>query len=184
MFASAGGQLSMLGAGVLASLMAGFVLDSAEGYISWQARWLKDSSVVANLAATPGADKYSVYWIKDDYRLGGEPAYRFYEWSALIGLTYGGQSRVGIDADPPDPSFLQSNAPFFNSSYNVVGFDPAGCEAVVSISPGPTAGTELGMVAHYFLYGVFDPAYRDRWVAGLTKVSVMPYPSSNATNCS
>lgn len=183
LFAPSKGQLSAVGAAVIVSLLAGFVLDAAQGYIGWEARWLTDSSFVANLAADPAAGKYSVYWIRDDDRLGGEPSYRFYEWSALLTRAYGGQTRVGVDATTPDPAFLDANAQYFNSSYGLAGLDPSGCEAVVTITRGPTAGSQLGMVAHYFIYSLTDPAYRGRWLAGLTAVSVQAVDSPRATSC-
>jgi len=184
LFPAKGGSVSVLGAAVLISLLLGFIVDTGIGYVGWEARWIKDSSVMHNLAATPGADRYSVYWIDNRYQLGGEPTYRFYEWAGMLGVAFGGQSRIGLDQATTSPAFLVDGRPFFTKAYNLGGFDPAGCEAHVVISPGPDPHSELGLVVRYLFYSVVDPVERDRLLARTTTVEVDPYPAPPATDCS
>lgn len=183
LFRAGGGSIGLLGTAVLVTLLLGFIVDSAVGYVGWEARWIKDSSVMANLAATPGADRYSVYWIDDRYQVGGEPDHRYYEWSSMLGQAFGGQSRIGLDIHTNSPQFLVDGRKFFNASRNLAGLDPAGCEAGVSISQGPDAHSELGLVARYVFYSLFDPAQRDRLVAKATTVDIQPLAAAQATNC-
>lgn len=137
-----------------------------------------------NLAATPGADRYSVYWMDSQYQLGGEPSYRFYEWAGMLDVAFGGQSRIGLDQDKISPKFLVDGRRYFIKQYNLGGgFDPAGCEARVVITPGPDPHSELGLVARYLFYGMVDPAKADRLVARATTVTVEPYSALQATDC-
>ena len=184
LFGTRDGRFGVVGGAVVLSLLGGFIIDTAEGYLGWQARWITDSSVMANLASAPGAGGYSVYWVDDRYQLGGEPQYRFYEWSSMLGQAFGGQTRIGLDTATVQPSFLDTGKPFFNASYNLSGFDPAGCEARVSITRGPRAGSELGLVARYYFYGLVEPSKFNRWLAGVTTIKVVSYPASQATDCS
>jgi len=184
LFPSRSGALGTLAGAILASLVLGFTLDSASTYIGWEARWLKDSSVIANLSSTPGADRYSVYWITDSDPVGGEAGYRFYEWASILNRAFGGQSRVGLDTGTTTSTFFTDDRPFFTAAYNLASFDPGGCEAAVSISRGPTAGTDLEVTARYVFYSLTDRAKRDRWMGGLTMIKVVPYAAPQATDCS
>jgi len=183
-FSQPRGRLSALGTAVTVSLLLGFILASAETYLGWEARWVKDQSVMANLAADPNAKQYSIYWVTDRDRLGGERSYRFYEWGAILNQTYGGQSRIGLDTTDTPPDFLVRRANLFSDPYYAVqNLDPAGCEAALSIAVGPEAHSELGLIWRYWYYKLFDPSGRDQWLAGVTTVTVRPYPAALATNC-
>jgi hypothetical protein len=183
LFSAGRGAVGAVGAAALASLLLGFIADSGIGYVGWEARWIKDSSVIANLASTPGADGYSVYWIDDGYPAGGEPDHRYYEWSSMLGRAFGGQSRIGLDTRTSSPRFLVNGKSSFTDARNLAGLDPAGCEAVVVIGRGPDPHSELGLVARYVFYSVFDPAQRDRLVARATTITVQPHTAPEATNC-
>jgi hypothetical protein len=184
LFSAGRGSIGPLGAAVLVTLLLGFIVDTGVGYLGWEARWIKDSSVMANLAATPGADRYSVYWIDDRYQVGGEADHRYYEWSSMLGRAFGGQSRIGLDIHTNSPDFLVTGKQFFNASRNLADLDPAGCEAAVSISRGPDSQGDLGLVLRYLFYSLFDRSERDHLVAGATAVTVQPLAAAQATNCS
>jgi hypothetical protein len=183
LFARPDGRLGVLGVGILAVLVLGFILDSGKTYIGWEARWIKDSSVMANLKATPGAGGYSVYWIDDEYVVGGEPTYRFYEWAGMFRTIFGGETRIGLDRRAYAPSFLDTGRPNFTDIYNLAAFDPRGCEAVVTISRGDQSYGDAGLVARYLWDGIVDPAARRRLLQDVTAVTVQPYASPEATDC-
>jgi len=176
-------SIGVVGGAILVSILLGFVLDSAYSYIQWQARWIKDTSVMATLASTPDAGNYSVYWIDDNYVLGGEPTYRFYEWSAMLRQTYGGESRIGLDRRTTKESFLFDGQPYFTHLYYLGDFDPRGCEAIVTISQGSEHHSDIGLVARYLYYSLVSPSERDRMMHRVTRVTVEPYASPYATNC-
>lgn len=183
LFRTRGRLVGVLAGAVLASLLLGFILASAATYIGWEARWIKDSSVMAKLARTPGADRYFVYWIDDGYQVGGEPTYRYYEWAGMLRTVFGGESRIGLDRRATPANFLTAYEPYFTDIYNLGAFDPRGCEAVLTISRGPERHSDLGLVARYLFYSAIDQAQRDRMLREVTSVKVEPYPSAFATDC-
>jgi hypothetical protein len=184
LFRGGHGSVTALGAAVVLTLVTGFVLDGASTYVGWEARWVKDQSVIANLRADASSARYSVYWINDSYPKGGDPSYRFYEWASILGRAYGGESRVGLDVTSTPTSFLSTGVPYFNGAYNLGHFDPQGCQADVTIKPGPGARTDPVLVARYVYYSLFDRNALRQWLPTVTRVTVAPLQSGGSSRCS
>ena len=103
---------------------------------------------------------------------------------------------VGVLIDSPAPAeevfahlrfvFIvqdETGQDFFNAGYGLAHFDPAGCQATVSITRGPRASSDLEMTLRYWYYSFTDPAKRDRWVAGVTKVTVQDEVAQTGPGC-
>jgi hypothetical protein len=146
-----------------------------------QARWASDRAAMSKLHDLAGAGDYSVYWVSETVP-GPEGYYRFYEWAAMLRRVYGGQTRVGLDRRAYDASFL-TQTQFFTDRYNLAQLDPHGCQADLTITPGPGAGAPLQTAATYTWDRLFDPGRLQAYLDGLVDVGVMPRPSADATGC-
>jgi len=168
--------LSRSGWILLTMLILGFGLTMASNYLDWQARWVKDRSLMVNLGKLDGANKYSVYWVNDQYLLGGESYYRFYEWSSLFKRVWGDETRIGFDQRHSTPKLLADYKPFFNKRYNLGGFDPAGQQATLSIRRGKAEYSTIELVARYFYYRFLRQKRLSDFLADVTQVQVQQLP--------
>lgn len=175
-----GGKLGWL---ILGSLWLGFALTSNNDYLSWQARWVKDRSLMMKLGQLDGAEKYSVYLVDDQYLLGGEDNYRFYEWSSMFKQVWGDETRVGFDQRYFSPSWLAYHKPYYTQQYNLSSLDPAGCQATLTILRGSSAHSEFDLVLHYFYYKFLRPQSMQAFLSGVTQIEIQPSSSPSATNC-
>jgi len=166
-----------------------FTLSLVRNYVGWQARWVKDRSVMVNLRGREDARDDSVYWVYDEFPAVGKEFYRFYEWSSIFKTVWGGESRVGLDQKNTtsefdnSEKFLDRRQEFFTARYNLSNFDPAGCEVKLTIRPGPEASSETTMAFKYLYYKFFSPSRLDEYLRGVTNIEVQPIQSPRATNC-
>lgn len=179
-------SFSTLGFGVLVSVLLGFSLVSIGNYLAWEARWAHDRSVMQHLARLPGAAGYSVYQVEDNYFLSPDPIYRDYEWAGMFSQVWGGETRSGnqISAYGSNIHVLLQDQPA-NDFLNMSGLDPRGCQAKLTIGPGPNAPpaampTVIGLD---YLRARFLGGDMEGFLDGLTQVSVTSLPSPEATDC-
>lgn len=147
------------------------------------ARWAKDRSIIAKLQQMSAAKPYSVYWIHDEFPVGGEPDYRFFEWSSIFKSAYGDETRVGFDARAVTPTYVDQSRPLFNARYNLSALDLDGCAATLTISRGPRAGTESSMGLRYLLYRYALKSQLADYLGELTGLDVQPLPAQKDSHC-
>ncbi len=138
---------------VLTVLVLAFSWALVKNYVSWQARWIKDLSVMANLAQLEGAQDYSYYWVDDQSELGftGEP-YRYYEWASIFKWVWGDESRVGLDKSLYTADYLARKPPRISERRGLSDFDPSGGHSALTIRRGAAAYGEPELFARYFFY--------------------------------
>jgi hypothetical protein len=176
-------RLSRPGFVFLLTVAVAFGLITVNNYLSWQARWVKDRSVMVNLGQLAGAEKYSIYWVDDQYPLGGEDNYRFYEWSSMFEQIWGDQTRIGLDQRYSTPKLIEELKPTFTANYNLSDLDPAGCQATLTIRPRASPPPDFELVVRYLYYRFLRPQGMQDFLAGVTRVSVQLLPSLLAINC-
>jgi hypothetical protein len=176
------GRRAWIGIGLVGFVAAGFAGAGIQDYLGLQARWATDRAVMAELRDTSNAGRFSVYWVHDNAP-GPEDYYRFYEWSAMLGNTYGDQSRVGLDVRVNNSRFLQ-RPQFFSDRYNLANFDSHGCQADLTITRTSSAGSSDKTGLMYDYYSLFQPDRLDSYIRGLVTIQVTPTPSASATDCS
>jgi hypothetical protein len=175
------GRRALVGIGLLGIVAVALSATGIEDYAALQSRWATDQAVMAQLHKNAGAGRYSVYWVHDEAP-GPEDFYRFYEWSAMLGNVYGGQTRIGLDTRNYTPEFL-AHTEFFNDRYDLAGFDPRGCQADITVAPGPgAAGSDQNAVMYTF-YRLIQPGQLASYLDRLVTVRVVPRPSPYATDC-
>ena len=165
-------KLEWVGAAVVMVVAAALALAGLQDYATLQARWATDVSVMQQLRQTEGSGRYSVYWVHDEAP-GPEDFYRFYEWSAMLGDAYGGQTRVGLDTRGYDAGFL-SESRFFNARYHLSGFDPNGCQADLAIDRGDNYKGHTQVALTYVFYRLFEPDKLQAYLDHLVAVKVTP----------
>jgi hypothetical protein len=188
-FARRAAMLSRLGMMLLVAVVVMFTLALLRNYVAWQARWVKDRSVMVNLRGRDDARDDSVYWVYDEFPPVGKEFYRFYEWSSIFKNVWGGETRVGLDQKNAtsefdnSEKFLDRRQEFFTARYNLSNFDPAGCQVKLTIHPGAEASSETAMAFKYLYYRFLNSSGMDEFLRGVTKIEVQPVESPRAINC-
>jgi len=191
LFADKEGFTSKLGFFFLTVLLLSFTYSSVANYTSWQARWVKDRSIMVNLAKLENAEGVSVFWVDDQYQLGGQASYYFYEWPCIFKSVWGDKSRIGLDQSRYTSDFLDEwddGWGRYSERVYLSDFDPAGCQAILTIRPGPesprnTSLPNARLSALYFYYRFFHNDHLTEFLHGVTEVQVQPISAPQAVNC-
>ncbi len=155
-----------------AILVVAFSLTTVSYYVAWQARAVKDKAIIADLAEVPVLKNFSVFWINDQYPLGGERLYRFYEWAGMFKKIWGGESRIGFQVQGYNQAALVAYRNYFNKSNNLSEFDPKGCQAGLIIRPGVLQYSEQQLVWKYFQTKFFEPDKLKEFLHGVLQIHV------------
>ena len=170
LFSNKRGAISKIGFSFLVILVMAFTLSTIKYYISWQARWVKDRSIIANLSDLKKKEDVSVFWINDQFPLGGENSYRYYEWSTIFKTVWGDESHIGSDPIIHSAGFPQR---ICTKRYNLSDFDPDGRQATLTIRKG-ILHTELGLAGRYLYYKYFRKNKLSKFLSGLTDIEIQP----------
>jgi len=181
-------RLTTAGLAFLLLLCGAFLAGRWASDVAWQARWIKDRSVMHHLARLPGAGDYSVYWVRDRSTVGRRPEpYRFYEWAGMFRRVWGGESRIGLDDAPVSRRRLfeaSRQAWFRDRAYLLSELDPRGCQALLEIDDGPRRYARLRLVVQYQVLRLLR--WRSKMEAlldGITRLAVTPVAAPEATSC-
>jgi len=144
------GMLSLASLSVLGLIVVGFTLTTVHTYIGWQARWVKDRSIMLNLSRMPELRKVSVFWIDDESGIGPAQVYDFYEWSGMFKAAWGEETHIGFDRRAYGPDALMANAAYYNKRYNLSGLDRCGQQATLTILKGEYIPDDWKLALRYF----------------------------------
>jgi len=145
-------------------------------YTRYQARWVKDRSVILNLRGLPQLSKFSIIHIKDDMEVlhQRKEAYRWYEWTMMFHQAWGGDSRIGYYSDGSMPRVPPIKR------YYTTHFQNDGCNASLTILPGPNANTAIIMMFKYFYFKYIDPNKLADFLGPVTSLRYTIKPSAAA----
>ena len=174
-FSNKKGSISKIGFAFLATLVLAFNLSTITYYISWQARWIKDRSVMTNLSGLNMKEDTSIFWINDQFPMGGENNYRFYEWSTMFKTVWGDESYIGLDQKYSAVS-LAGYQRFFNTRYNLSDFDPDGSQAILTIFRGVLQYSDLELSIRYLYYKWLRKNGLTEFLSGVTDIEIQPIP--------
>ena len=185
LFADTKGRLTQPGAMLLATLLCGGTLSTIQMYLLWQARWIKDRSIIVNLRRLPDAAKYSLYEIDDQFPVSNEPHYDIWEWAGIFKAAWGGESRAGLDKYSymyDRAKDLQTGAYLYDKHLMLAEFDLNGLRARLRIQAGNTDSPE-NLCLHYFSHRFFRRGEVENFLSGVTRLEVQPIaqPSGSAT---
>jgi hypothetical protein len=154
------------------SLLAAFSLSTITYYVGWQARAVKDRAIMADLADVNVLRKFSVFWIDDQYPLGGEGLYRFYEWSSMFKKIWGGESHIGLQLQGYNQAALIGLKQYYIKRYNLSEFDPSGCQVELVITRGALQYSEGELVWQYFMHRFFKQDQLVDFLHGVVHIHV------------
>lgn len=166
----------------LVFLLFAFAATNSFTYLTWQARWAKDQSVIQHLGSSAQAKNYSVYLVEDNVAVPGLENYRFYEWAGIFRLIWGDETRVGVQDGYYTPEALMDVSPVFLKHYNTELANLNGCYARLQINENlKMALPEVGL--RYILYRFVYQEKLSEFLNDLTQVKVSPMESDFETDC-
>ncbi|MFC1590912.1 hypothetical protein ACFL43_00140 [Thermodesulfobacteriota bacterium] len=178
---------SRLELSVLTILMGAFCLSTVTSYISWQARWVHDRSIMTQLPSLKAAEKTSIFWVNDFFQAFGE-SYRDYEWSSIFKEIWGDESRIGVDYRVRSAHYFVDQQAYLIDRYIHKDFDPKGCQANLTIRPGPEMqlgkNQSLDLTVRYFYFKFLFAEHLENFLSGVTDIQLQPIQASQAVNCS
>jgi hypothetical protein len=179
-FSQAIGSISRLGFTSLIILVFAFSLSTVKNYIAWQARWVKDRSIMANLSRMSDAKKLSVLWVDDQFPIGGEGFYRFYEWASIFKSVWSDESHIGLDRRGYSKEFLIYGQRYFNRRYNLADFDPAGCQGILTVRRGPLSLSNAKLSLQYLFRRFFHKEGLSPFLYEVTELQLQVSSDSEA----
>lgn len=189
-YVDAKGKLNIIGKLVCILLLVFGFMFWTKNYLVLNAWSAMQQSFFLKLKQQPKWTNYSLYWITvQDFII--PPAYANYAWSGYFDSAYGGQSHFG-ESDPEQlkGSFADYIQKFymvgFKQQYSLKNFDPYGCQAIMIIIPGPSAGNPKrpGIIGlKYLYYKYFNPVQKEEFLNNLMKVGNKFYSTRYAKHC-
>ena len=176
-FTTASGALGKCGWLVVSVLIVGFSAETVRSYLGWQARWVKDRSIMVKLADLPQAKACSVFWVDDRFPLGGEDFYRFYEWAYLFRQVWGDERRIGIDVSSGAAMLttLTKDRKYLTTRWGLSQLDPKGPQANLIIRCAIGRSDEpYRLCALYQYYRFLKPRGMTEFLRSVTDIEVQP----------
>jgi len=186
-FRSSSGLKRILRLVFITTIVSAFFLSTLSAYLSWQARWVRDRSLMIHLAGMTQGRENSFFLIDDQYRLGGEKIYGFYEWTTIFKKVWGNERRLGVDQGIYVPNSLFDPRKYPRvTERNLSEFDPYGCQAILHIRRGSGSTDEPRLVARYYYYKYLgsSPQKLRSFLESITDVSIENVYSAKAVHCS
>ena len=195
LFADSQGNLSQPGIACLVTVILGGSLILIDTYIGYEARSIKDRSLVANLHDTPADAPYSVYLTEDKFPLSDEPNYDIYEWAGIFKAAYGDETRIGLDQAHFELRIVynQLRSLFEISEVPHTGLghmprriqmrqlDLSGPRAALIVQPGREFTTPEETCARYYYFKFLRKSTLPGFLRGITHIEVKPLPHEEKT---
>jgi len=132
---------------VLSLMVFAFFMARNQNYISMEARWIKDQSIILNLRDNKEAMNYKFFWIKDRYKLGGVRSYwGFREWKGMFYASWNDLRWIGINIEP-DSNFLTA----FELLKKDKLLPPTSEQAIIEIDKKQQTGETKIVMKYWFL---------------------------------
>jgi hypothetical protein len=185
-------HLPLAGVVAVVTICAGMALATIHTYLELQVRAIKDRSVMHQLASLPLTRDTSVFWLRDRMPKALGESYRYYEWAGMFERAFGDQRRVAFDRETyPNSDVLKNDTQYFTNRYRLKDFDPAGCQADLSIDWGRMNGwgfdpqsNRLTLVRTYHWVRMFaGPETLSRFLDEVSTVTLTPVVAAEAVHC-
>ncbi|MBI5568388.1 MAG: hypothetical protein HY914_00430 [Desulfomonile tiedjei] len=182
-FLNSARSLSRSGFVALVVLMVGLGLVNIRNHMGWEARWVKDRSIMAHLAQIHRPANLSVIRVDDRYPIGSNDYYRFYEWTGMFREVWGDQRVIGLDLRVSSTELLPEDSSLSSERYLLKDFNPKGCQSVMTIRRGPIEYSEWDLVLRYFFYRFMNPGGMTSFLSRVTDVQLKPLEAPQAEPC-
>lgn len=172
---------------LLLVLVGVFSVALVNHYMQWQARWVKDQAIMHYLEAHPDYQDVSIFWIDDQFPLGGEVLYRPQEWSGYFHLAWGGESAVGLSYRYPIRLVSLLGEDQNRRYYDYLrDLDIAGCQALLQIRRGPEPASfndAWGLSLRYWAFKYLPGANLDTYLTNLVEIRIRRMLAPQAVQC-
>lgn len=195
LFSNSVNALSRIGFTSLVLLVFAFGVALNQNYMLLHARWIENRAIMANLEQMNQASYFSFYWV-EDRALGMMPhALSNMEWSGTFKEVWGGETRTAVSKPssqyPTYDAFVSRRKGLFIPQRLTTDFDPAGCQATMTITPGHASykyfarrGSKSELVVRYLIYKYFKgPDELDRFLLDLVDIRIEATEAPQAFNC-
>lgn len=205
-FSLSDGTVHRSGFVALALLLIAFWLAQIDTYLLWQARWVKEQSILVQLPSVDGLNDFDIVYIDDRFLLRWpdgtvHPANKyvnlryFQEWTAATRYLFGpGQSRVGIDIVYLEPAYAyyewvmdlrRRTSPPAADLFFLAGIDPGGCTAKLTSQETEIAANMsiIGLSRRYWQYRFLQPSRLEPFLHSLTMLELEPLAAGHAVDC-
>lgn len=187
-FFANGTSVRFVGALISLIVLASFARAQIDNYLAWQAAWVKDRSIMANLPRVPNIRQNAILAVDDQYgSVDGEwwPYYlrHFgYDWTGIFRYTFGSEWWPVSD---DRTSFVPRPNTRFPELMLITKYDPAGCQARLTVRRGDAAAQlgPLGLARRYWYYRFFAPNGMDDFLRSLSTLQLTPIVAPEATHC-
>lgn len=157
------------------------VIATSKIYLDLQARWVKDLSVITNLAELPPGDvcKVDILDIEDTYRVTKE-SYRIYEYSGMLKLAWHKEEVLGISKSEKLKLDRIGGIPF--KRYLLSGFKSPQCRGTLTISSADPMQSNATLALQYLQLRLFNQSELQAFLRSVTKIKlteVAPIKPSN-----
>lgn len=151
-----GKKILWLSASVGLVLIAAFSVRTAEIYLDWQFRWIKDQSFIHALRARPSIINQNVsYAFVHDKYLVNNQQYLYYEYNGMFKLAFGRERLIGNpQVETTNLRLLAEKLPW--PRYLLSDFRPEGCSVVLTPHFQPSSG-RVSTVFLYYWQSLFAP---------------------------
>jgi tetratricopeptide (TPR) repeat protein len=193
LFSTSTNAVSRVGFALLILVIAVFSMTMLKRYVIWEGRWMAHAAIIENLERMDEASDASIYWVTyaPDARI-APFGLTYSEWSATFKDVWGGETRTGLEPQETTlAQFVAVRSKFFIDRRHLSAFDPAGCQAVMTIQTGfarqadaEGATGRRRTILHYFYHRFFlGPEATEQFLLDLTDIWVEPIAAPEATNC-
>lgn len=170
---------------LLALLVIVFSLLTLHRSLGWQVRWIKDRSIVYDLQQQPEAQDISLFWVDDQHPLGNNVPYVRHEWTSIMRMAWGGDTRIGLPAsyEPTSALYDPAMSARFEEEYSG-DLNRQGCQAILEVRPGSgpnTFNNNLGLTFRYFVFKLIGGM--DDYLNNLTTATVRRIAAPTALDC-
>ncbi len=192
-FSNKSHALSRVGFALLVLCIIAFSMTLLKRYMIWEGRWITHAAIIENLERMDEAADASIYWVTyADGVIMAPFGLTYSEWSGTLKDVWGGETRTGLNPQTTTlAQFVAERRNFFINRRHLSEFDPAGCQAMMTIQPGFASqaaveglNSRRGMILSYLYHKfVLGPEATEQFLLNLTDVWVEPIAAPEATNC-
>ncbi len=179
-FLATSGTLRRSGFIAASLVLAAFCLSTGAAYLGWQARWVKDQSIVMNLRQMPEARSFSTLWVDDGFLPPETDRYSYYDWSSMFRAAWGDQSHIGFDDvfDTEDTARAIVSRPAFylGERYNLADYRPDGPVGTLTVRRGrmPHDDSDLALTQRYLFYKLTRSPNMSEFLRKIVTLEVRP----------
>lgn len=206
LFSISSNRLHRSGALFLITMLIAFGVAHIDVYFAWQARWVKDRSILLNLETLEEARAHTTLYIDDQYlfksRDGSvDPTSQllnrryFQEWVGMFRTVYGDkEGHLGMDIVFFEPTYhyhrwimvLKERTAGPGEDIFLLGnYAPSGCQARLNIRQTVSAAkmSKLGVSRRYWQYRFLQPEKLNDFLRSLTMFELEPIEIDQAPDC-